>query len=188
MTRSWRSFASASSLYRTAQGLVQIDVPAIAKQLHDPLGVERNGQHCLDGIHLEVALGELADGGEGGGVPPVGLALLPASAVGVDQGHDLDVGVVAVGEDVEVVDGPEADKGDPERGRKGREGHRARSPSPARRVRGPNAPNAGAGARLLHAAPLLHGPPVPDPSGRALSATNAGRVATTDTLRPSSST
>jgi hypothetical protein len=48
-----------------------------------------------------------------------------------------------VGEDVEVVDGPEADKGDPERGRKGREGHRARSPSPARRVRGPTAPNAG---------------------------------------------
>ena len=94
-----------------AHRLLQIDVPAVAEELDDAFDVQWNGQQRLDGVDLETAGGELGDGCERPGGRPVGLSLSTPLFARVDEGHDLDIGIVEVGADVEVVDASEPDEG-----------------------------------------------------------------------------
>src|SRR6202035_447970 len=87
--------------------------------------VEGDRQQRFDGIDLEATGGHLGGRGEGAGFGPVRLALGPAGLVGVDQGDDLDVGVVEVGPHVQVVDAAETDEGGPDRTVIRREAHGA---------------------------------------------------------------
>ena len=89
-------------------------MPAVAEELDDPFDVQRDGEQRLDGVDLEPAGGQLGHRGERRAPGQSACALRPPLLARVDQGHDLDVGVVDVGAHVEVVDAAEADEGGPD--------------------------------------------------------------------------
>ncbi len=109
-----------------AHGLLEVHVPAVAEQLDDTLGVQRDRQQSFDRVDLEPARGELRHGRERLRVRPVGLALGAAFGARVDERDDLDVGVVEVRAHVEVVDAAQADEGGADRAVEGHEAHAVR--------------------------------------------------------------
>ncbi len=108
-----------------AHGLLQIDVPPVAEQFDDAVGVQRYREQRLHGVDLEPAGRQVGHRREGLGLRPIGLTLGAPLRAGIDERHHLDVGIVEIGADVEVIDAAEPDESGANRAVVGTERHRA---------------------------------------------------------------